>query len=136
LGFGQAEWRGTEALRPCGSATTPRSSAAAEGGQAAVSNMARDLDWAVYDMPVVQRGDGGEPSGAVSGRRGHGEANKRSRPSRQETLRDRYWRSRAILMKATMQNLRQQHRRPGKEVRTLERASSQLKGSVCPIGGQ
>jgi hypothetical protein len=102
-----------EGPMPCGSATTPRSIAAAEKGQ---SGMDRDRGKAVCDAVCGSpggRGYGGEPSGATSVRRGQGGARRRSRRGRGKTDTGGAELTRG---QRPWPNVPQQRRSPGKEV--------------------
>jgi hypothetical protein len=71
---------------PCGSATTPRSIAAAEKGQAVWPGSQLAGTWrGGLRRSAGERGGGGKPSGATSVRRGQGGAKRRSRQSRGKT---------------------------------------------------
>jgi hypothetical protein len=93
---------------PCGSATTRRSIAAAEKGQAVGTGARRSATRSAGGC-----GGGGEPSGATSVRRGQGEAKRRCRRSRGKTETGGAEHTRG---KRPCQNVRQQRRVPGKEV--------------------
>jgi hypothetical protein len=117
---GQAVWREIDALW---SATTPRSSAAAENGQAVWPGTGARL---FATRSAVGRGGGGEPSSATSVRRGQGGAKQRSRRSQGETDTGGAEHTRG---KRPCLNVRQQRRGPGKA-----RRSSATGGSPPPVG--
>ncbi len=110
----RARWYG-EGPTPCGSATTPRSIAAAEKGQPVSpgTGVRRSAT-----RSAGGRGGGGEPSGATSVRRGQGGANLHSakRRSRLSQGKSDTGGAEHTRGKRPCPNVRQQRRVPGKEV--------------------